>query len=76
MVLTAMHHRYTFVMHHRYILEAEMRIRDISPFALRIPVDVKRQVDEQAKLNRRSMNAEIGVLIEEALSARAKRTAA
>lgn len=53
-----------------------MRIRDISPFALRIPVDVKRQVDEQAKLNRRSMNAEIGVLIEEALSARAKRTAA
>lgn len=76
MVLTAMHHRNTFVMHHRYTLEATVRVRDITPFGLRIPAEVRRQVDEQAKRNRRSTNAEIGLLIEEALDARAKRSAA
>lgn len=50
--------------------------RDISPYPLRLQPSVKQRVDDEARRNRRSMNAEIGLLIEEALDARAKRSAA
>lgn len=42
-----------------------------APFSLRLPVGVRKQVDEVAKENRRSINAELGLLVEEALRLRA-----
>lgn len=33
--------------------------RDIAPFGLRTPADLKKWLTEQAKLNNRSLNAEI-----------------
>ena len=53
-----------------------MTMRRIAPYPLRLPPEVKQRVDDEARRNRRSMNAEIGLLIEEALDARAKRSAA
>lgn len=51
-------------------------MRSITPYPLRLPPEVKQRVDDEARRNRRSMNAEIGLLIEEALDARAKKSAA
>lgn len=42
-----------------------------APFSLRLPVGVRHCVEEIAKENRRSINAELGLLIEEALFLRA-----
>lgn len=51
-------------------------MRQIKPYPLRLRSEVKQRVDDEARRNRRSMNAEIGLLIEEALNARAKQSAA
>lgn len=39
-------------------------MRDIAPFGLRMPHELKEQIEVMAKKNRRSMNAEIIVLLE------------
>ena len=38
--------------------------RDITPFGLRMPVELKEQIEILAKKNRRSLNSEIIVLLE------------
>ncbi len=52
-----------------------MKQRDISPYPLRLDPALKQRVADEARQNRRSVNAEIGVMIEEVLNARAKRQA-
>lgn len=37
--------------------------RDIAPFGLRMPAELKQQLQEQAKQNGRSLNAEIVYLL-------------
>ena len=38
--------------------------RDIAPFGLRMPQELKERIESLAKKNRRSLNAEIVVLLE------------
>lgn len=44
-----------------------MKTRDIAPYGIRMPAELKEKVQERAKANGRSMNAEIVNLIEDAL---------
>jgi len=44
-----------------------MKARTINPFGLRLQPEVKEKAAEVARANRRSMNAELGLLIEEGL---------
>jgi len=57
------------------IRSGKMKQRDISPYPLRLDPVLKQRVADEARQNRRSVNAEIGVMIEEVLNARAKRQA-
>jgi len=41
------------------------KMRDINPFALRMPPDVRDWIAEQAAANRRSLNSEILTIMEE-----------
>jgi hypothetical protein len=53
-----------------------MKTREMPQINLRVAPEVKEKVLSEAKRNRRSLNAEIGILMEEALNARAKQSAA
>lgn len=44
-----------------------------TPFPLRFREGIRERVEEMAKESRRSMNAEIGLLLEEAIKGRAQR---
>lgn len=44
-----------------------MKVRQINPFGLRLDPGVKEKASDEAKKNRRSLNAELGLLIEEGL---------
>ncbi|WCD79147.1 Arc family DNA-binding protein [Pseudomonas sp. TUM22785] len=52
-----------------------MKTRDIKPFGLRLQPAVKDAARGEATMNRRSLNAEIELLIEEALKCREQRRA-
>jgi hypothetical protein len=41
--------------------------RDVNPFGLRMPSDVKEELEKLAEQNRRSLNAEIIVRLEESI---------
>lgn len=41
--------------------------KDINPFGLRMPPDVKAEIEKLAEQNRRSLNAEIVVRLEESI---------
>ncbi|UOG93182.1 MAG: Arc family DNA-binding protein [Candidatus Thiothrix sulfatifontis] len=41
--------------------------RDVNPFGLRMPSDVKEELEKLAEQNRRSLNAEIVVRLEESI---------
>ena len=43
--------------------------RDIAPFGLRMPSELKEQIEIMAKKNRRSLNSEIIVLLESIIEA-------
>ena len=45
-----------------------MAVRNIAPFGVRIPDALKDRIREQAEKNRRSVNAEILVMLERDLS--------
>ncbi|MBX5103032.1 Arc family DNA-binding protein [Rhizobium lentis] len=47
----------------------DARISNISPFGLRLVPELKRRVEEAARLNGRSLNAEIAYRLEESLEA-------
>ena len=49
--------------------------RDVNPFGLRMPPEVKEELEKLAEQNRRSLNAEIVVRLEESIR-RGKRTLA
>ncbi|MEP8949542.1 Arc family DNA-binding protein (plasmid) [Enterobacter asburiae] len=42
-----------------------MKVRDIAPYGVRMPSDLKEKIQEQAKAHGRSMNAEIVQILEE-----------
>ncbi|HTN31803.1 MAG TPA: Arc family DNA-binding protein [Pseudomonas sp.] len=44
-----------------------MKVRKINPFGLRLDPEVKQKAGDEAQKNRRSLNAELGLLIEEGL---------
>lgn len=44
-----------------------MKVRKINPFGLRLDPAIKQRAGEEAQRNRRSLNAELGLLIEEGL---------
>lgn len=44
-----------------------MQIRKINPFGLRLQPEIKKAAEQEAQANRRSLNAELGLLIEEGL---------
>lgn len=44
-----------------------MKVRKINPFGLRLDPAVKEKAGDEAQKNRRSLNAELGLLIEEGL---------
>ncbi len=44
-------------------------MRDINPFGLRMPQDIRRQIEQAAENNKRSLNAEILARLEESLTA-------
>ena len=41
--------------------------RDVNPFGLRMPAEVKEELEKLAEQNRRSLNAEIVVRLEESI---------
>lgn len=41
--------------------------RDVNPFGLRMPPEVKEELEKMAEQNRRSLNAEIVVRLEESI---------
>ena len=45
-------------------------VRAVSPYPLRMSAGVRNEASEEAHKNRRSLNTELGLLIEEALLAR------
>ena len=53
-----------------------MKVREMSPVLVRVPPEFKAVLVAEAKKHRRSLNGEIGMLMEEALNARAKQSAA
>ena len=53
-----------------------MKSRAINPFGLRMPPELKGLVSEEAKKNRRSLNAELNVLIEEGMKCRERKAQA
>lgn len=42
-----------------------MNVRKINPFGLRLQPEIKKKAEQEAHKNRRSLNAELGLLIEE-----------
>lgn len=48
-------------------VNSEMPVASITPFGLRLQPDLKRRVEEAAKLNGRSLNAEIAARLEASL---------
>ncbi|ATH82813.1 hypothetical protein CO724_17180 [Ectopseudomonas mendocina] len=49
-----------------------MKRRDISPFGFRIRPEVKEAAQREANKNRRSLNSELELLVEEGLDGRKK----
>lgn len=50
-----------------------MQARKINPFGLRLQPEIKKKAEIEAKKSRRSLNAEISLLIEEGLEWRAQK---
>lgn len=50
-----------------------MQVRTIKPFGLRLQPEVKKKAGDEALKNRRSLNAELGLLIEEGFKWREER---
>lgn len=42
-----------------------MKTRDINPFGLRMPSEIRTWLEEQAAANRRSLNSELLVILED-----------
>lgn len=49
-----------------------MQARKINPFGLRLQPEIKKRAEMEAQKNRRSLNAEISLLVEEGLRWRAQ----
>ncbi|HCM9129095.1 TPA: Arc family DNA-binding protein [Enterobacter asburiae] len=47
-----------------------MKVRDIAPYGVRMPAELKDKIQEKAKAHGRSMNAEIVQMLESSLSQR------
>lgn len=47
------------------------RVRDIHPFGVRMPAELKERIDREAKINGRSLNTEIVIRLKSSLDARA-----